>query len=52
MAFITVPVYPNAIDTVEQLLDDGFDVGTLGKLSGSLNNGKFDLLMFGLVVRS
>ncbi|XP_034950331.1 ionotropic receptor 21a [Chelonus insularis] len=29
MAFITVPQFPNALDTIEQLLDEGFEVGTL-----------------------
>nr|AQN78512.1 ionotropic receptor 6 [Meteorus pulchricornis] len=29
MAFITVPMFPQAIETAEQLLDEGYDIGTL-----------------------
>ncbi|XP_057329034.1 ionotropic receptor 21a [Microplitis mediator] len=29
MAFITVPMFPESIDTIDQLLDEGYDVATL-----------------------
>ncbi|KAK0074404.1 hypothetical protein PV326_012477, partial [Microctonus aethiopoides] len=29
MAFITVPVFPQAFDTAQQLLDEGYEIGTL-----------------------
>lgn len=30
IAFVTIPVYPVTIDTVRQLLDNRYQVGTLG----------------------
>lgn len=31
MAFITVPVFPQAFDTAQQLLDEGYEIGTLSE---------------------
>lgn len=30
MAFITVPMFPESIDTIDQLINEGYDVATLG----------------------
>lgn len=32
IAFVTLPVFPETIDTIQQLLDGFYRVGTLGKL--------------------
>ncbi|KAL1493381.1 hypothetical protein ABEB36_011445 [Hypothenemus hampei] len=31
IAFVTLPVYPSVIDTVSQLLEEGYDIGMLNK---------------------
>nr|QNL15114.1 ionotropic receptor 21a [Aulacocentrum confusum] len=38
MAFITVPAFPAAINSAEQLLEEGYDIGTLGEISSSFCN--------------
>lgn len=32
IAFVTLPVYPATVDSVKQLLDGGYAIGTLGKI--------------------